>query len=170
MRHFLSILLLPFVVVVVIPYTLMTVFAASDSRWTDGSLLAWPARLAGAVIFLVGFGLFAWCVWLFARVGRGTLAPWDPPREFVAVGPYRHVRNPMISSVLMMLIGLALVWGSLLVGMWAGVAFLVNHVYFMFSEEPGLERRFGESYRVYKANVPRWIPRLTPWVDSDVAD
>ncbi len=69
----------------------------------------------------------------------------------------------MISGVATALVGQALTWGSWVLGSWAAVFVVVNHVYFVLSEEPGLERRFGESYRLYKANVPRWLPRLTPW-------
>jgi protein-S-isoprenylcysteine O-methyltransferase Ste14 len=68
----------------------------------------------------------------------------------------------MISSVLFLVAGQALLWGSWLTGLLAAVFFLVNHVYFILSEEPGLEKRFGESYRQYKASVPRWLPRLNP--------
>ena len=100
---------------------------------------------------------------LFARVGQGTLAPWDPTRRLVAVGPYRHVRNPMISGVAGMLLGEALAFGSWVVAGWALAFVLVNHIYFVVSEEPGLARRFGESYATYRANVPRWLPRWTPW-------
>jgi protein-S-isoprenylcysteine O-methyltransferase Ste14 len=110
-----------------------------------------------------GLALFGWCVSLFARVGQGTLAPWDPTRNLVAVGPYRYVRNPMISAVVLMLIGQALYLGSSAIGIWAFIFVCINHVYFVLSEEPGLEERFGEPYRVYKANVPRWLPRLKPW-------
>ena len=163
LRHALAILLLPFLVVVGVPYWLLTTFAANDYRWSDGSLVAWLPRSVGAICLLAGFVLFSWCVSLFARVGQGTLAPWDPPRNFVAVGPYRFVRNPMISGVALMLIGQALLWGSWLVSLWAGAFVGLNHLYFVLSEEPGLERRFGENYRVYRANVPRWIPRLRPW-------
>ena len=98
-----------------------------------------------------------------ARVGRGTLAPWDPTRRLVAEGPYRHVRNPMISGVLLMLVGEALLSRSGVLALWAGAFLLINHTYFLLSEEPGLERRFGDSYRVYRAHVPRWIPRPRPW-------
>jgi protein-S-isoprenylcysteine O-methyltransferase Ste14 len=163
LRHALAILLLPFLVVVGVPYWLLTTFAANDSRWSDSSLMVWLPRSVGAVFFMAGFFLFSWCVSLFARVGQGTLAPWDPTRTLVAVGPYRFVRNPMISGVALMLIGQALLWGSWLVGLWACAFGGSNHIYFLLLEEPGLESRFGESYRAYKANVPRWIPRLRPW-------
>lgn len=163
LRHLLSILLLPFLAAVVLPYWLLTGFAASDTRWSDGALVDWAARGAGISLIVVGFALFSWCVLLFARVGQGTLAPWDPARKLVALGPYRFVRNPMISGVAMWLIGQALLWGSMAITIWAGVFILINHVYFVLSEEPGLEERFGEPYRVYKSNVPRWIPRLKSW-------
>jgi protein-S-isoprenylcysteine O-methyltransferase Ste14 len=162
-RHALSILLLPFLVVAVIPAWLVSALTASDSRWIDTAPIDWLIRLAGIPLIIFGFGLFSWCVSLFVRVGRGTLAPWDPTRNLVAVGPYRFVRNPMISGVAALLIGQALVRGSWVVGMWACVFILINHVYFTMSEEPGLAARFGEPYRHYKANVPRWIPRLRPW-------
>jgi protein-S-isoprenylcysteine O-methyltransferase Ste14 len=163
LRHLLSILLLPFLVVVVVPYWLLTAFAAGDTHWDVGSMLVWLPRSTGAVLFVIGLALFSWCVSLFARVGRGTLAPWDPTRNLVAVGPYRYVRNPMISGVALMLLGQALLWGSWVMGIWAGAFVFINHIYFVLSEEPGLERRFGERYRLYKANVPRWIPRMRPW-------
>jgi protein-S-isoprenylcysteine O-methyltransferase Ste14 len=99
--------------------------------------------------------LFSWCVALFARVGRGTLAPWDATRNLVAVGPYRFVRNPMISGVAMMLIGEALIFGSWVLGLWASVFVAINHLYFVYSEEPGLERRFGKSYKLCKATLLR---------------
>lgn len=160
MRHLLSILLLPFVMVVIVPRWLTRAWAASDTRWQDGTALAWIGRAAGAASFVVGLALFAWCVALFARVGEGTLAPWDPTRRLVAVGPYRYVRNPMISGVAAMLVGEALLRGSRVLAGWCAVFVLFNHVYFLLSEEPGLERRFGEPYAEYKRTVPRWIPRL----------
>ncbi len=155
LRHLLAVLLLPFVAVVAVPYWLLTAFAASDTRWSGLWLL-------GAALLACGFLLFAWCVSLFARVGRGTLAPWDPTHALVAVGPYRYVRNPMISGVATMLSGEALLFGSWVLALWALLFVLVNHVYFLVSEEPGLEQRFGESYRTYKASVPRWLPRVPP--------
>jgi protein-S-isoprenylcysteine O-methyltransferase Ste14 len=160
LRHLLAILLLPFLVVIVLPSWLRAAYAAADTRWAGAVPGAWLPRLAGLLLVLVGFALFAWCILLFARVGRGTLAPWDPARNLVAVGPYRRVRNPMISGVALMLAGQTLYYSSWVTGAWAGLFVLMNHLYFVFSEEPGLERRFGEPYRQYKARVPRWIPRF----------
>jgi hypothetical protein len=78
LRHLLAILLLPFVAVVIIPRWLLRAWATSDTHWTSGTIAALVGHIAGIVVFLGGFGLFAWCVSLFARVGQGTLAPWDP--------------------------------------------------------------------------------------------
>jgi len=96
---------------------------------------------------------------LFARIGEGTLAPWDPTRRLVAVGPYAYVRNPMISGVAAMLTGEALLFRSLALAGWAAAFIAVNHAYFLLAEEPGLERRFGAAYAEYKQRVPRWLPR-----------
>jgi protein-S-isoprenylcysteine O-methyltransferase Ste14 len=163
-RHLLSILLLPFVVVAVVPRWLTTAWAGVDTRWASGPGPAWLARVAGAALLVLGVALVAWCVALFARVGQGTLAPWDPTRRLVAVGPYRHVRNPMIGGVAAMLAGEALLVGSRVLAGWAALFVLINHVYFLLSEEPGLERRFGSDYLAYRAAVPRWVPRITPWL------
>lgn len=163
LRHLLSILLLPFVVVVVVPAGLLAAFAAVDSRWEAGSPIGALAGPAGGVLIIAGLALFGWCVGLFARIGRGTLAPWDPTRAMVAIGPYRLVRNPMISGVALVLAGRALLLGSWVLAAWTGLFVLINHGYFVLVEEPGLEKRFGEPYRLYKANVPRWLPRLRPW-------
>jgi len=163
LRHLLAILLLPFFVIFVVPAWLPYQFARYDTHWPGLNNLAWTGLFLGALIAWVGLMLFVWCVNLFVIIGQGTLAPWDPTKKLVVYGPYRHVRNPMISGVAMMLIGQALFWGSWVIGTWAGLFILINHVYFIFSEEPGLEKRFGETYLNYKANVPRWIPRLRPW-------
>ena len=166
LRHLFSILLLPFVMVVIVPRWLLRAWSASDTRWVDGTVAAAFAHIAGVVVFLGGFALFAWCVSLFARVGEGTLAPWDPTRRLVAVGPYQYMRNPMITGVVTMLLGETLFLGSRVVGIWAATFIAINQIYFMISEEPGLEKRFGAAYIEYKSAVPRWVPRGTPWKDT----
>lgn len=164
LRHILAVLLLPFMAVIVVPAWLSYAFVNDDTRWFGKTPSAWMSYVIGAMLVWAGFTLFVWCVNLFAIIGQGTLAPWDPTQRLVIAGPYRHVRNPMISGVAMMLIGQSLFWGSWMIGLWAGIFILFNHFYFIFSEEPGLEKRFGESYVNYKVNVPRWIPRLRPWM------
>lgn len=112
---------------------------------------------------LLGFTLAVWTVALFSRHGSGTPSPWNPPMSFVVQGPYRHVRNPMILGVVLMLVAETLILRSVPVALWTAVFFGGNAVYFPLSEERRLEDRFGDSYRMYKANVPRWIPRLRKW-------
>ncbi|HEU5049588.1 MAG TPA: isoprenylcysteine carboxylmethyltransferase family protein [Gemmatimonadales bacterium] len=158
LRHLLAVLLLPVVVAVVAPILLRT--APGDSHWTLDGVPRFLARASGAGLIGIGVALFAWCVALFARVGRGTLAPWDPTRRLVAVGPYRLTRNPMITGVALALAGQALFWGSRRIALWAAGFVLVNHAYFLLLEEPGLRRRFGSEYETYQTGVPRWLPRI----------
>jgi protein-S-isoprenylcysteine O-methyltransferase Ste14 len=97
--------------------------------------------------------------------GIGTLAgeEWRLPRDFVATGPFRFVRNPMSLGGVLLMTGIAL-WHRSALGLGlAVVLFLVMHFVVVYLEEPGLEKRFGDSYREYRRNVPRWVPRLTPW-------
>lgn len=159
LAHLRAILVLPFNVLVVIP---------SAIAWFGRAPLAlagaWEPRLwLGLACLAAGLGLMSWTIRRFFRVGGGTLAPWDPTQTLVVLGVYRHVRNPMITGVVLNLVGEALVLGSSAIGLWAALFFAVNAVFIPLFEEPDLERRFGEPYRRYRENVPRWIPRLRPW-------
>lgn len=146
-------------VTVVVPRWILMALATSDSRW-PGDGWSWILRTLGGLLILAGLALVTWCVSLFARVGKGTLAPWDPTSNLVAVGPYRYTRNPMITGVATILVGEAVLFGSWHLALWALTFILLNHVHFLLVEEPGLERRFGDSYREYKHAVPRWIPHI----------
>ncbi len=86
-----------------------------------------------------------------------------PAKRFVINGPYCYVRNPMLSAVILMILAEAVVLNSPFLLGWAIVFFFLNTLYFIFIEEPGLERRFGEDYLRYKAAVPRWLPMLRPY-------
>jgi protein-S-isoprenylcysteine O-methyltransferase Ste14 len=119
--------------------------------------------LAGLALIGLGLLLVVRTVALFATVGQGTLAPWDPTSRLVVRGPYRHVRNPMISGVLCILAGEAMLLGSLPLLIWFGIVLGVNAVWMPLVEEPGLRRRFGPEYDTYRAHVPRWLPRPRPW-------
>ena len=88
------------------------------------------------------------------------------PREFIAHGPFRFVRNPMSLGGIVLMAGIALWHRSTLALCLAVALFAVFHLVVVRIEEPGLERRFGESYRAYSRHVPRWVPRLTPWTGS----
>jgi protein-S-isoprenylcysteine O-methyltransferase Ste14 len=153
---------LPFSVVIVVPFLIIITLSSYDSRW-GLSRIIWLPIIIGMIIFASGLVLNLWCIKLFFQIGKGTLMPWEPAKNMVVDGPYRYVRNPMICGVILMLIGITVGWGSRIVGFWTMIAFLISHFYFILSEEHGLEKRFGEKYRRYKANVPRWIPRIAPW-------
>ena len=161
LRHLFAILVLPFVMTIVIPRWIIRGYGLVTEWPTEATLVL--GRIAGGACLLAGLTLFLWCLYLFAARGKGTLAPWDPPKHLVVAGPYRYVRNPMISGVLLILTGEALFHGSISLGLWMLTFFLFNQIHFLIYEEPNLESRFGEAYRVYKSQVPRWIPRLTPW-------
>ena len=154
-----AIVLLPGMVLVVIP---AVVLILTGYRW-PGVAGRWPWMAAGGVLIALGLAVAIWTMRLFATRGQGTAAPWNPPRRLVVAGPYRHVRNPMITSVLAMLAGEALVTGSPALAVLLGVFFLVNAVYFPLVEEKELARRFGREYLEYKKNVPRWWPRVSAW-------
>ena len=126
---------------------------------TPGQILFW----VGLFIGLSGLGLLLWTMRLFSRLGRGTPAPWEPPKQLVVAGPYRHVRNPMITGVLLVQLAEALLLRSWPLAAWMVFFFIANTVYFPLAEERDLERRFGMEYAEYRKNVPRWIPRLRPW-------
>jgi protein-S-isoprenylcysteine O-methyltransferase Ste14 len=160
MRHLLAIVTLPFVVAVIVPGYLIRAGGGPEVGWN----LAWPLGLLPAVVggVLVGFGvlLVYQTVSLFATFGKGTLAPWDPPRTLVIRGPYQYVRNPMISGVLAILLGEAIFFGSFPVLSWFLLFFAINALIMPLIEEPLLESRFGGDYVDYKRAVPRWIPKL----------
>ena len=157
-----AIIILPGTVLVFVPALILWLSAGS-------SMAMAPAEFAGArfwiglVVGVVGFVIAAWSARLFLTVGEGTPAPWAPPRKLVVVGLYRYVRNPMIRGVIRMLAAEALLFGSWPIAGWMLVFFLLKTIYLIRVEEPALEQRFGEDYRLYKANVRRWIPRVTPW-------
>lgn len=89
-----------------------------------------------------------------------------PTRRLVAVGPYRYMRNPLITGVVTMLAGEALFYCSREIAIWVVTFIAINQIYFVLLEEPGLERRFGAAYLEYTSAVPRWIPRTTPWKNT----
>ncbi len=111
----------------------------------------------GLGVLAIGFVLLLWCVRDFHVAGRGTLAPWSPPKELVTIGLYRYSRNPMYVAVLLMLAGWALTYAATSLWIYAGVVALAFHFRVLLHEEPFLARTHGAAWDAYKAAVPRWL-------------
>jgi protein-S-isoprenylcysteine O-methyltransferase Ste14 len=118
-----------------------------------------PAEWSALALIAVGAALYLSSVRLFAVVGGGTPGPWDAPRRFVAVGPYRWVRNPMYVAALLVVVGEAWLFRPLPLLEYAAAMALFFHLFVIGYEEPTLHRTFGENYAEYRRAVPRWIPR-----------
>jgi protein-S-isoprenylcysteine O-methyltransferase Ste14 len=152
LRHLFAVAVLPFTVTVLVP---IWIARANGLHVVWGQTAATLAlQAAGAVVLGVGLVLFAASLRRFATEGRGTLAPWDPPRQLVVQGPYRFVRNPMISGVVLVLCGEAALLVSRPHAIWALTFAAINLVYIPLFEEPQLAVRFGDSYRAYCRHVP----------------
>ncbi|HOL16097.1 MAG TPA: isoprenylcysteine carboxylmethyltransferase family protein [Bacillota bacterium] len=162
-----SILLLPFNATVTIPLILLLFGEEKGLKLSLVSSRDILIITAGVAVASTGIFLLAVTIRLFIVIGRGTLAPWKPAQKLVVKGPYRYARNPMISGVSLILAGEAILFRSYNLLAWLIVFLLINHIYFVLVEEPGLAKRFGEEYEIYKQNVPRWLPRLTPWERKD---
>jgi protein-S-isoprenylcysteine O-methyltransferase Ste14 len=153
---------LPAMVTVVIPAVLVLIWGTEVGWGLDWPLKALPV-LAGLLAIGAGGRLMHETISLFASEGEGTLAPWDPTRRLVVTGPYRRVRNPMITGVALVVGGEAALLGSTAILIELGAFALANGLWMPLVEEPGLVRRFGADYEAYRAAVPRWIPRRRPW-------
>lgn len=147
---------LPVIVVVIIPWFL---------RRASPETFKWPWGLwqwLGVWLIANGIGLAAWCVNLFNVEGRGTPLPLDPPKRFVASGPYRYVRNPMMLGAFLILWGETAALESWVLSCYTIGIMVLAHLFVRFWEEPDLARRFGQAYREYQRQVPRWIPWKPP--------
>ena len=132
----------------------------------DISIKKISALVTGLFIICIGLYIMTLTISLFIRIGKGTLAPWSPTKKLVISGIYGHLRNPMISGVLMVLTGESIAILSLNIFIWTVIFYILNNFYFVFYEEPNLKKRFGNEYQEYKNNVPRWLPRLKPFVPT----
>ena len=115
--------------------------------------------LAGLIPIIVGLATLFWCFAGFIAEGQGTPAPYDPPRRLVSGRLYRWVRNPMYVAVTTVVLGEALLFGSVALLGYAVAIWVVFHLFVTLYEEPGLHARFGAAYDAYRTAVPRWIPR-----------
>jgi protein-S-isoprenylcysteine O-methyltransferase Ste14 len=148
--------ILPVTVLIIVPINI-------ESNWSV--VLSWNLIL-GSILIVAGLMIMGLTISSFIRIGKGTLAPWSPTKKLVVVGLYRYVRNPMILGVFTILLGETTCIWSLALLQWSAAFFVINTIYFILYEEPGLEKRFGDDYLNYKKRVSRWLPSLTPF-DSD---
>jgi protein-S-isoprenylcysteine O-methyltransferase Ste14 len=165
-RHLISVLIAPVTMTLLIP--------ASILDWTVripdlGSPLIAGLATVGGLLIAGGLGMLVWTVLLFDRQGNGTLGvgkALGEPVHLVVQGPYRHVRNPMISGVLAILLGEAAVAASGWLLLWFAIFLTCMASLIRFWEEPHLAQRYGSDYRNYRQNVPAWIPRISAWTPS----
>lgn len=146
-RALLAFLILPGTVAFLVPLLL----ARSDGR---------SFNALGSIPLTIGAAALLWCVRDFYVAGRGTLAPWAPPRNLVAVGLYRFSRNPMYVAVFLILCGWALGFRSRALWIYAGAVLVGFHLRVVLFEEPWLVRTHGEAWKRYRARVPRWLFKL----------
>ena len=138
--------------------------------YVPARLLAWTGivrpemigllQIAGMVIGTIGGAIALWCVYTFATIGKGTPAPFDPPRRLVTKGPYQFVRNPMYIGAGFALIGAALFYEFLSLLGYVGMLFVATQSFIVFYEEPTLKRTFGDEYVDYCRKVRRWLPTI----------
>jgi protein-S-isoprenylcysteine O-methyltransferase Ste14 len=126
-------------------------------------------QVAGMVIGAAGVAVALWCIFTFASIGKGTPAPFDPPRRLVIQGPYRFVRNPMYIGAGLALASAALFYMSWPLLVYAGIFFLAAHLFVVWYEEPTLRRTFGQEYESYCRQVRRWWPRTVSPHKSEAA-
>lgn len=162
-RHLLSVLLAPAMMTVFIPAVIVWITGvdAPDPGTVTGLLLI----VAGGLLIAFGLAMLVWTVVLFDRVGEGALAIGSPIK-LVVRGPYRHVRNPMMTAVFCIQLGTAVATASPWLFGWFALFFTATMIAIRFVEEPHLRRRFGTDYDQYRRHVPRWIPRVTAWEPS----
>jgi protein-S-isoprenylcysteine O-methyltransferase Ste14 len=145
-RALLAFLALPGIVAFLVPLMLR----GPDATWRT-------FQPAGLLALTPGLVLLFWCVREFYVAGKGTLAPWEPPRHLVVSGPYGFSRNPMYIAVLLVLIGWATGFRSRGLAIYAAAIAVAFHLRVILAEEPFLAETHGQQWREYRARVPRWL-------------
>ncbi|OBG20605.1 isoprenylcysteine carboxylmethyltransferase family protein [Mycobacterium sp. 852002-51057_SCH5723018] len=169
-RHLMSVLLFPVTVTLVVPALIVLPAGVRDPH--HGAAVTAGLIAVGCLLIAAGLGLMVWTNVLFDRVGEGTLGLGNvmgEPVHLVVRGPYRHVRNPMITGVLCILLGEAAITASGALLGWFAIFLAFQATAIRFWEEPHLVQRYGREYVDYRRNVPRWIPRLSAWDPTPAA-
>ena len=157
-----------FVLVRVLTYA--SLFIGLVLIYVPARLLSWSgivapaaigvAQIAGMIVGGIGAVIALWSIFSFAFIGKGTPAPFDPPRRLVIQGPYQFVRNPMYIGAAFAIGGAALFYESWVLLMYVGLFLLITHLFVIWYEEPTLRRMFGQEYEAYCARISRWWPKV----------
>ena len=155
LRALVNVIALGGIVLIAVPLLLARIDPVKGNTWTPG-------------IIIVAFGacVLLWCARDFFVSGKGTVAPWDPPKTLVVVGLYKFVRNPIYLGDLFLVLGWSIYFTSPLLLLYAIFLSLFFHGGVIYREEPWLESQFQEQWQIYKKNVRRWLPRVKPWQQS----
>lgn len=150
---------------VVAPCTLAGFIPWSITRWQlqPPFLGLELTRSLGTILILAGVPGLVDAFARFALQGLGTPAPIAPPKNLVVTGFYRYVRNPIYVAVIAIILGQGVLMGDGRLILYGALLWLSFHAFVVVYEEPTLEQTFGKEYEAFRAAVPRWIPRMTPW-------
>jgi protein-S-isoprenylcysteine O-methyltransferase Ste14 len=150
---------------IVAPFTLACLVPWWVTRWEFRPAFFGVdlTRIIGSILIIAGAPGIVDSFARFALEGLGTPAPIAPPEKLVVTGLYRYVRNPIYIAVVAVILGQALLFGDGRLLWYGALLWLFFHVWVLMIEEPTLKQTFGTEYESFRSNVPRWIPRLTPW-------
>jgi protein-S-isoprenylcysteine O-methyltransferase Ste14 len=130
----------------------------------------WPMSAFGVAVMALGSALLVVAVVVLIRnfirfvvEGRGTPSPVLQTERLVVGGDYRFVRNPMYLAVIAAILGQAMIFGSISLLLYALTVWAIMATFVRWYEEPLLQNRYGEEYRLYRHGVRAWVPRLHPW-------
>ncbi len=119
-----------------------------------------PFSLIGILLIPVGMLLVIWANYALLHIGKIGLRDREPmqrPSTLVLVGPFRFTRNPIYLGCLLMMLGLVIVWSSVVTAFLLIVVYIIIRHIFIKREETILEEEFGDEYRDFKKRVRRWI-------------
>lgn len=152
LRNLLFTVLQPGVVVVLLPYLILSSrgYELLPANWSVTHFLGAALIIAGGVILVT-------CIIRFVTEGKGTISPLDPTKKLIVRGLYRYSRNPMYVGVMLILTGEALFWWSAALALYATAVFVAFNLFIILHEEPRLRRVFGPEYESYLREVRRWI-------------
>lgn len=164
LRQVITFLIAPIMMMLIIPQQIATSTNMRAPKFDSPGKIG--LAIMGMLMIVAGLVLFGWTVTLFHRVGRGTLGVGKvlgEPIHLVVRGPYRHVRNPMITAVVCILLAEAAITASGWLLVWAATFWSAQVIIIRFWEEPHLTELFDSEYTEFRRNVPAWIPRLSGW-------